>query len=69
MEPIMGPIIALQAASFPGSAAGRAVWLLFRMLGSAIARVFSALVNFWNIPVLGADESCESQYFRTGRHG
>jgi len=37
------------------------------MLAAAIVRVLHAFVSFWNIPVLGGDETPESRYFRTRR--
>ncbi len=40
-------------------------WLL--IAGAALKCVFVAFVSFWSIPVLGAEETQESQYLRTGR--
>jgi hypothetical protein len=46
-------------------AARRFTWL--QIAGAALNRVFAAFVWFWNIPVLGAEETRESRYLRTGR--
>jgi hypothetical protein len=43
----------------------RLAWL--RLAGGAAKGVFSAFFSFWNIPVLGAEETQESRYLRTGR--
>lgn len=43
----------------------RLAWL--RIVGELIKRTFSAFIQFWNIPVLGAEETQESRYLRTGR--
>jgi len=54
------------AVSRPAAVAARRFpWL--RITGAALKRVFAAFVWFWNIPVLGAKESQESRYLRTGR--
>jgi hypothetical protein len=42
-------------------AGGQMLWIL----GSALNRIVLAFVGFWNIPVLGADETDESRYLRT----
>lgn len=46
-------------------AARRFAWL--QIAGAALKRVFAAFVWFWNIPVLGAEETQESRYLRAGR--
>ena len=43
----------------------RVAWRFLRILCSTTNRGFLALVNFWNIPKLGENETRESQYFRT----
>jgi hypothetical protein len=40
-------------------------WL--RAAAGALRRGFAAFIWFWNIPVLGADETPQSRYLRTGR--
>jgi hypothetical protein len=45
---------------------GRAsAWL--HVAAEGVRRGFAAFIWFWNIPVLGADETPESRYLRTGR--
>lgn len=44
---------------------GRLTWLW--IASGLIKRAFFALVWFWNIPVLGAEETLESRYLRNGR--
>lgn len=46
-------------------AARRFTWL--QIAGAALYGVLAAFVWFWNIPVLGAEETQESRYLRTGR--
>jgi hypothetical protein len=41
-------------------------WTL-RIFGAVLNRIVLAFVGFWNIPVLGAEETDESRYLRT-RH-
>lgn len=60
--------IAIQAATFSSCTVKHSAWQLLWKLGAALDRAFSAFVNFWNIPMLGADETDESRYFRTGRY-
>jgi hypothetical protein len=43
----------------------RLVWL--RIACGMMKRALSAFVWFWNIPILGAEETQESRYLRTGR--
>jgi hypothetical protein len=43
----------------------RLAWL--QIACGMMRRAFSAFVWFWNIPVLGAEETQESRYLRTGR--
>jgi hypothetical protein len=45
--------------------ASRLAWGSLQIFCSAINRALLALVNFWNIPTLGEDETRESRYFRT----
>ena len=40
-------------------------WL--RSTAKVFRRGFTAFIRFWNIPVLGADETQESHYLQTGR--
>ena len=40
-------------------------WL--HVAAAALWPGFAAFIWFWNIPVLGADETRESRYLRTGR--
>lgn len=49
-------------------AVGRPAWRFLRALGAATDRAFSALVRFWSIPVLGADETRESRHFRAKQY-
>jgi hypothetical protein len=37
----------------------------FDIFCATTMRALRMLVNFWNIPVLGADETGESRYYRT----
>ena len=64
----MSQTIATYVAKSSDRAAGRLAWQSLRTLGGAVNRAFSALVTFWNIPVLGEDETQESRYFRTRRY-
>jgi hypothetical protein len=45
-------------------AARASAWL--HVAAEALRRGFAAFIWFWNIPVLGADETQESHYLRTG---
>ena len=42
-----------------------AAWGTLRVTGRAIWRAVLALIDFWNIPVLGNDETRERRYSRT----
>jgi hypothetical protein len=42
-------------------------WRSFRPLTSGLRYAGLAFVRFWNIPVLGAEETPESRYYRTKR--
>lgn len=42
-------------------------WRSFRALASGLKYGGLAFVRFWNIPVLGAEETPESRYYRTKR--
>lgn len=55
------PIVSRSAAA----TARHFTWL--QIAGAALKRVLAAFVWFWNIPVLGAEETQESRYLRTAR--
>lgn len=55
-----------QRPAVSGSAAGT-VRPRLQIAGATLKRVFAAIVWFWNIPVLGAEDTQEARYLRAGR--
>jgi hypothetical protein len=43
----------------------RLAWRSLRTVGSGITWACQVFVNFWNIPILGENETPESRQFRT----
>jgi hypothetical protein len=54
--------------SSPNHAIPRLAWRSLRTLGSGIKWACRVFVNFWNIPVLGENETPESRRFRIEHH-
>lgn len=50
--------------SSPHCAIPRLAWRSLRTVGSGIKWACGVFVNFWNIPVLGENETPESRRFR-----
>lgn len=58
----------ISVSTLPSAGARTAEPLTWLWAASAlIKRALSTLVWFWNIPALGAEETLESRYLRSGR--
>jgi hypothetical protein len=58
----------VRVSAIPGSVAGTvrdSAW--FHLAGGLIKRALASFVWFWNVPILGAEETRESHYLRTQR--
>lgn len=64
----MNQTLTLQASKSLRYAIWDLAWGALRVSGRAIRRSVLAFVAFWNIPVLGNDETPESRNFRTIYH-
>jgi hypothetical protein len=64
----MNQTLPMQASKSPRYTTWEVAWRAIRVLGATISRVVLAFVTFWNIPVLGGDQTRQSQSFRTNHY-